>query len=42
MPGEQLFEIARRTFNTPEFRGIECIEVEAKSIIVPPGTFVSV
>jgi DNA repair photolyase len=33
MPGEQLFEIARRTFDTPEFRGIECIEVEAKSII---------
>lgn len=36
---EQLFEIARRTFDTPEFRGIECIEVEAKSIInrVPGG-----
>ena len=30
---EQLFEIARRTFDTPEFRGIEFIEVEAKSII---------
>ncbi len=30
---EQLFEIARRTFETPEFRGIECIEVEAKSVI---------
>jgi DNA repair photolyase len=36
---EQLFEIARRSFDTPEFRGIECIEVEAKSIInrVPGG-----
>ena len=36
---ERLFEIARRTFETPEFRGIECIEVEAKSIInrVPGG-----
>jgi DNA repair photolyase len=32
---EQLFEIARRTFDTPEFRGIEFIEVEAKSIINP-------
>jgi DNA repair photolyase len=30
---EQLFEVARRTFDTPEFRGIEFIEVEAKSII---------
>jgi DNA repair photolyase len=30
---EQLFEIARRTFDTPEFRGIECIEVEARSVI---------
>jgi DNA repair photolyase len=30
---EQLFEIARRTFDTPEFRGIEFIEVEAKSVI---------
>jgi DNA repair photolyase len=36
---DQLFEIARRSFETPEFRGIECIEVEAKSIInrVPGG-----
>ena len=33
VPGEQLFEIARRTFDTPEFHGIECIEVEAKSVI---------
>jgi DNA repair photolyase len=40
MPGEQLFEIARRTFDTPEFRGIECIEVEAKSVINRvPGNF---
>jgi DNA repair photolyase len=30
---EQLFEIGRRTFNTPQFRGITFIEVEAKSII---------
>jgi DNA repair photolyase len=30
---EQLFEIARRTFDTPEFRGIEFIEAECKSII---------
>jgi DNA repair photolyase len=33
MPNEKLFEIARRTFDTPEFRGIECIEVEAKSVL---------
>ncbi|HEX3300055.1 MAG TPA: Rv2578c family radical SAM protein [Actinomycetota bacterium] len=33
MAKEQLFELARRTFDTPEFRGIECIEVEAKSVI---------
>jgi DNA repair photolyase len=40
MPAEQLFEIARRTFDTPEFRGIECIEVEARSVINRvPGTF---
>lgn len=30
---EKLFELARRTFDTPAFRGIEFIEVEAKSII---------
>jgi DNA repair photolyase len=30
---DQLFEIARRTFDTPEFRGITFIESEAKSII---------
>jgi DNA repair photolyase len=29
----QLIETRRRTFDTPEFRGIECIEVEAKSIV---------
>jgi DNA repair photolyase len=36
---EQLFEIARKTFDTPEFRGITFIESEAKSIInrVPGG-----
>jgi DNA repair photolyase len=40
MAGEQLFEVARRTFDTPEFRGIECIEVEAKSVINRvPGNF---
>ena len=33
MPKDQLFELARRTFDTPEFRGIECIEVEAGSVI---------
>lgn len=30
---EQLFEVARRTFDTPHFRGIEFIEAEARSII---------
>jgi DNA repair photolyase len=36
---EQLFEIGRKTFDTPEFRGITFIETEAKSIInrVPGG-----
>ncbi|MEO8293068.1 MAG: radical SAM protein [Actinomycetota bacterium] len=29
----QLFEIGRRTFDTPGFRGMEFIEVEAKSIL---------
>jgi DNA repair photolyase len=33
MAGEKLFELARRTFDTPRFRGIEFIEVESKSII---------
>jgi DNA repair photolyase len=37
---EQLFELRRRTFDTPEFRGIEFIEVEAKSVINHvPGNF---
>jgi DNA repair photolyase len=37
---QQLFEIARRTFDTPEFRGIEFIEAECKTIINPvPGNF---
>ena len=37
---EQLFEIARREFDTPEFRGITFIESEAKSIINKvPGNF---
>jgi DNA repair photolyase len=40
MEREQLFELRRRTFDTPEFRGIEFIEVEAKSIINHvPGNF---
>ncbi len=30
---DQLFEVARRTFDTPEFRGITFIEAEAKTII---------
>ncbi len=30
---DQLFEVARRTFDTPEFRGIEFIEAECKTII---------
>jgi DNA repair photolyase len=30
---EPLFEVARRTFDVPGLRGVECIEVEAKSII---------
>ena len=37
---DQLFEIARKTFDTPEFRGITFIESEAKSIINRvPGNF---
>ncbi|MGZ8584239.1 MAG: radical SAM protein [Actinomycetota bacterium] len=37
---EQLFEVARRTFDTPEFRGIEFIEAECKTIINRvPGTY---
>jgi len=30
---DQLFEVARHTFDTPEFRGITFIEAEAKTII---------
>jgi DNA repair photolyase len=38
MPPERLFELRRRTFATPEFRGIEFIESEVKTIINPvPG-----
>ena len=33
MAPEKLFELQRRTFDTPHFRGIEFIEVESKSII---------
>jgi DNA repair photolyase len=40
MAREQLFELRRRTFDTPFFRGIEFIEVEAKSIINHvPGSY---
>lgn len=40
MPPEQLFELRRRTFDTPHFRGIEFIEAEAKTIINRvPGNF---
>ena len=33
MEGTTLFELRRRTFDTPHFRGMEFIEVEAKTII---------
>ncbi|MDQ3877159.1 MAG: radical SAM protein [Actinomycetota bacterium] len=33
MQSDRLFEVRRRTFDTPHFKGIEFIEVEAKSII---------
>jgi DNA repair photolyase len=37
---EQLFEIGRKTFDTPEFRGIEFIEAECKTIInAVPGNY---
>ena len=37
---EQLFEIGRKTFDTPEFRGMEFIEAECKTIINPvPGNY---
>src|SRR5437764_1948401 len=40
MEREPLFELRRTTFDTPGFRGIEFIEVEAKSVINRvPGKF---
>ena len=40
MAPEQLFEIARRRFDTPEFRGVEFIEADCKTIINPvPGDY---
>ncbi|MFN2543214.1 MAG: radical SAM protein [Actinomycetota bacterium] len=40
MERDRLFELRRTTLDTPEFRGIEFIEVEAKSIINHvPGKF---
>jgi DNA repair photolyase len=40
MAPEPLFEIARRRFDTPEFRGMEFIESECKTIINPvPGNY---
>ncbi|HEX3328168.1 MAG TPA: Rv2578c family radical SAM protein [Actinomycetota bacterium] len=40
MDSDRLFELRRRTFDTPHFRGIEFIEVEAKSIINHvPGSY---
>ena len=40
MAPDQLFRLRRRTFDTPQFRGIEFIEVEAKSIVNPvPGNY---
>ena len=40
MRADRLFELRRRTFDTPNFRGIEFIEVEAKSIINKvPGNY---
>ena len=40
MTSDRLFELRRRTFDTPQFRGIEFIEVEAKSIINKvPGNY---
>ncbi|HEY7659889.1 MAG TPA: radical SAM protein [Actinomycetota bacterium] len=40
MESEHLFEIARRRFDTPEFRGMEFIETECKTILNRvPGTF---
>ena len=40
MPPERLFELRRRTFDTPHFRGIEFIETEAKTILNKvPGNY---
>lgn len=40
MSNDQLFELRRRTFDTPHFRGIEFIEAEAKTIINKvPGNY---
>jgi DNA repair photolyase len=40
MAPEPMFEIARRRFHTPEFRGMEFIEAECKTIINDvPGNF---
>jgi DNA repair photolyase len=40
MEREGLFELRRRTFDTPEFRGITFIEAEAKSVVNHvPGNF---
>ena len=40
MDRDRLFELRRRTFDTPHFRGIEFIETEAKTIINRvPGNF---
>jgi DNA repair photolyase len=40
MDNDRLFELRRRTFDTPHFRGIEFIEAEAKTIINRvPGNF---
>ena len=40
MADEKLFELRRRTFDTPQFKGIEFIEVEAKSIVNHvPGSY---
>ena len=40
MAPERLFELRRRTFDTPHFRGIEFIETEAKSILNKvPGNY---
>src|SRR5437763_10679767 len=40
MEREPLFELRRTTFDTPDFRGIEFIEVDAKSVINRvPGRF---